>query len=279
MIWWLGLGLALVICLYLITPFLARDVAVTESDEVTAYREELRALLQSDTPADADIADIQARLLNAAKANAPQAGTRGPILPMVITLSILGLSVGLYTKLGSPAFEAQTLQKPPEFQTAGFEALLPQFEARLAENPDDATGWYLYGRALMLSGQSTAGLRAYERAIEISDDPGIRQEYEAAKTFAQQAQNGPSPDDIRAMQNLSETDQQAAIRGMVESLSARLKDAPNDPTGWERLLHSRKVLEQENLAKTDIAALRKALPDQADDIIAKTGWADLASGE
>jgi len=43
---------------------------------------------------------------------------------------------------------------------------LPRFEARLAENSNDATGWNLYGRTLMLVGETQAGLRAYERALD-----------------------------------------------------------------------------------------------------------------
>ncbi len=278
MIWILGLALALVVSVYLVAPFLARDVTVKPSDEITAYREELRALEQNEHPAKAEIARLQTRLLKAAKSEAPQSGTRSTALPVLISLAVVGCSLGLYAKLGSPNFQPQTTQRPPQQQAGSdavdFNALLPRFEAQLAETPDDAKGWYLYGRTLMLAGQPTAGLRAYSRAMELSDDPDIRKEYEAAKTFATQAQRGPSAEDIAAMQNLSETDRNAAIKNMVETLRARLEETPNNPEGWERLLRSRKVLGQTELAREDIAALRRALPEQADSIISNAGWAE-----
>jgi len=62
------------------------------------------------------------------------------------------------------------------------------------------------------------------------------------------------------------------IEGMVESLRARLEDDPTDAVGWARLLRSRKVLGQKEEGTADIEALRKALPDQADAIIAGAGW-------
>ena len=124
----------------------------------------------------------------------------------------------------------------------------------------------------MLAGETEAGLRAYERALELTDTPEIRKEYEAAKRFADQIKSGPDADTIAAMQNLSEEDRAAAIEGMVEGLRARLETEPNDPQGWVMLLRSRKILGQEDKAKADMETLRQVLPDQADAIIAQSGW-------
>ncbi len=278
MIWVLGFSLALVVSLYLVTPFLARDVDVSETDEITAYCEELRALQAQEDPAETDVSILQNRLLKAAKADAHRIDGRSAALPALISVLLVGTGLGLYAKLGSPNFEPLIRQQPPEAAAAAqgtdFSTLLPRFEAQLAENPEDATGWYLYGRTLMLSGQPTASLRAYERALELTDTPDIRREYEAAKTYAAQRQSGPSAEDVAAMQSLSPEDRQDAIKGMVASLSARLRDAPNDAAGWERLLRSRKVLGQDMEARDDITALRKALPDQAEGILARTGWVE-----
>jgi cytochrome c-type biogenesis protein CcmH/NrfG len=126
----------------------------------------------------------------------------------------------------------------------------------------------------MLVGDTMAGLRAYERALELNDIPEIRNEYEAAQKFAAQTQSGPSAEDIAAMQSLSQADRTAAIEGMVEGLRARLEADPSDAAGWARLLRSRKVLGQTEAAKADIEALRSALPNEADAIIAQSGWTD-----
>jgi len=278
MIWALGLGLALVVSLYLAAPFLARDVAQPDATEIEAYKAELLAFEQSEEPEAAKKAILQARLLKAAKADLPIAKAQSMILPLIIGIALSGGSAGLYGLIGSPNFTPESRQAPPpmvaEADTPNFADLLPRFEARLAENPNDATGWYLYGRTLMLSGDSEAGLRAYEKSLELADTPDIRKEYEAAKQFAKQMRSGPSAEDIAAMQNLPEKDRQAAIENMVESLSARLEDNPDNVAGWIRLLRARKVLGQTDAAASDMARLRAVLPDQADEIIAQTGWAE-----
>ena len=84
----------------------------------------------------------------------------------------------------------------------------------------------------MLAGETDAGLRAYEKALELTDTPELRKEVEAARRFAEQISSGPDAETIRDIQNLSTEDQAAAIAGMVEGLRARLETEPNDPEGW-----------------------------------------------
>ena len=275
MIWLLGIGLAVAMSLYLVAPFLARSVSAAPSSEISTYRDELRAIDQSEEPEAAKKAILQARLLKAARAENPRAGTSSLILPAIITAGLLSGSLGLYSLLGAPGFTPEIPQAAPEVadkEPPDLHSLLPRFEARLAENPEDVTGWTLYGRTLMLVGDAEAGLRAYERALELKDTPDLRKEYEAAKTFLAQIQKGPSAEDIAAMENLSEADRTAAIEGMVESLRARLETEPTDMQGWVRLLRSRKVLGQIEAGQADIETLRAALPEQADRIIAQSGW-------
>lgn len=275
MIWVLAIALALILSLYLVAPFLSQDTTLTVDSEVEAYKAEIRAIEHSEDPDTEKIALLQARLIKAAKTAAPAVGPRSFLAPALISLGIAGSALGIYAVLGSPNFTPEERQAPPPMvaeNTQDISSLIPRFEARLAENPNDATGWYLYGRTLMLTGDTVAGLRAYERSLELNDTPEIRREYEAAQTFAAQIQSGPTPEDIAAMQNLSEADRAAAIESMVEGLRARLDAEPNDAQGWARLLRSRKVLGQDTAS--DIKALREALPDQADAIIASSGITD-----
>ncbi len=277
MIWALGIALALALSFYLIAPFISRDVTIPESEEVMTYRAELQALQRSDAPDAAKIARLQNRLLKAAKTEAPQQSEPSKWLPAILTVGLLGGTVGIYASIGSPNFTPETRQPAPAApQDPGqeFQTLLPRFEALLAKNPEDAKGWNLYGRTLMLSGDSEAGLRAYERSLELEDTPEVRKEYEAAKTFASSTGSGPSAEDIAAMQSLSPEDRTAAIEGMVESLRARLESDPSDVEGWTRLLRSRKVLGQTEQGEADIKTLRRVLPDQADAIIAQSGWGE-----
>lgn len=280
MIWLLGITLALVMGVYLAAPFLApprpsKDTAALNSAEIDAYRIELRALEKSDDANPAKKAVLQAQLLKAAKAQTPNMGARSWGLAGGICVGLVGASVGLYSVLGTPNFTPEVRQAPPAKAAAAgtdFTALLPRFEARLAESPEDAVGWALYGRTLMLAGDAQAGLRAYEKALELTDTPDIRKEYEAAQKFAKQIKSGPDAETIANLQNLSEADQKAAIENMVEGLRDRLEAEPNNPEGWIRLLKSRKVLDQETAAKADMEILRQALPNQAEAIIAQSGW-------
>ena len=277
MIWVLGIGLGLAVSLYLVAPFLAAKMEVQTDAEIRAYRDELRALEASDIPDAAKITQLKARLLKAAKNETAQSGPRSLGLAGGIGVCLISASLGLYHFLGTPNFTPEIRQAPPAAASTGetdFAAFLPRIEARLAENPEDARGWTFYGRTLMLAGETEAGLRAYERALELTETPELRKEVEAAKRFAEQIQSNPDAQTIRDIQNLSEADQDAAIEGMVESLRARLETDPNNPEGWAQLLRSRKVLGQEEEAKADIETLRQVLPEQADAIIAQSEWED-----
>ena len=52
----------------------------------------------------------------------------------------------------------------------------------------------------------------------------------------------PSADQVAAVKAMAPSDQQAMIRGMVDSLAAKLKTNPKDPDGWVRLMRARMVL-------------------------------------
>lgn len=277
MIWGLCIALSLAVSLYLLAPFLTKTVKPSNADEVSTYREELKSFEQNE---DFDLAKksiLQDRLLKAAKRQDPIENTRSFALPTLITLITVGASLGIYAAIGSPNFTPETRQAAPTLADSSlqeYETLLPKFEAALAENPDDAKGWQYYGRTLMLSGRLDAGLRAYERALELNDTPELQKEFEAARKFASQTQSGPNAEDIAAMQSLSREEQSSAIEGMVESLRMKLEDDPSDVQGWVRLLRSRKVLGQTEAAKADMDFLRQKLPDEADNIILQSGWTD-----
>ena len=69
-------------------------------------------------------------------------------------------------------------------------------------------------------------------------------------------------DQTSAVAGLPEGDQQAMIAGMVEGLAQRLEAEPHDAEGWKRLIRSRTVLSQPDLARV---ALRKAMAEFAGD--------------
>ena len=62
------------------------------------------------------------------------------------------------------------------------------------------------------------------------------------------------------------------VGGRDSGRAARLETQPKNPAAWKQLLRSRKVLGQEDAAEADIETLRQVLPEQADAIIAQSGW-------
>ncbi len=69
-------------------------------------------------------------------------------------------------------------------------------------------------------------------------------------------EKGPTAEDVRRAAGMAPGDRMAMIRGMVDSLAARLDQSPRDVDGWIKLIRSRKVLGETDAAKQ---ALDRAL--------------------
>ena len=70
----------------------------------------------------------------------------------------------------------------------------------------------------------------------------------------------PTADDVAAAQDMSTGDRQQMIAGMVESLSAKLQDDPNNFEGWMRIIRSYVVLDQRPKAETALQTALKTFP-------------------
>ena len=66
---------------------------------------------------------------------------------------------------------------------------------------------------------------------------------------APSAERGPRPEDIRNAESMSPQDRTAMIRGMVDALASRLEQSPRDVEGWIKLMRSRVVLGEAELAR------------------------------
>jgi cytochrome c-type biogenesis protein CcmH len=75
-------------------------------------------------------------------------------------------------------------------------------------------------------------------------------------------EKGPSQEDVRAAEAMPPGDRAAMIQGMVDSLARRLEQSPRDADGWIKLIRSRVVLGEADLAK---GALARGLAVFADD--------------
>jgi cytochrome c-type biogenesis protein CcmH len=63
---------------------------------------------------------------------------------------------------------------------------------------------------------------------------------------------GPSPEDIRNAEKMAPQDRTAMIRGMVDGLASRLEQQPRDAEGWIKLIRSRVVLGDAELANKSL---------------------------
>ena len=85
---------------------------------------------------------------------------------------------------------------------------------------------------------------------------------------AQAEASGPSREAVRermkAMRNMSPQERMEMIRNMVEGLDERLKEDPNDLSGWLRLVRARMVLGEKDKAKAALERARQAFSGKSD---------------
>lgn len=182
------------------------------------------------------------------------------------------------------ADEALSMNQPdPEHEgEASLSDLTAGLKAKLDANPDDAQGWALYARSLMSLKRYTDAFGAYERLLVLTQgSPAIAEEFARARAYAAQqtggsgAISGPTAEDIAAAQTLSPADRSAMIEGMVDGLSDKLLENPDDPLAWIKLLRARKVLGQEAQASAEIARMKahfSAQPITIGRILTQSGW-------
>lgn len=159
--------------------------------------------------------------------------------------------------------------------------MIDRLAARLEQAPDDVRGWRMlgwsyfnteryqeaanaYAKAIALDPSSVELKTAYEEAVAKASNGGSRAAAAPASAPPAVASGARDPDakQIAAFEAMPEADRNAAIRSMVDGLADRLERSPNDIEGWTRLMRSRVVLGEREVAAT---AFRKALDVFKDD--------------
>ena len=74
-----------------------------------------------------------------------------------------------------------------------------------------------------------------------------------APPMAPVTEKGPSQQDVQAAEAMAPADRSAMIRAMVDRLANRLEKSPRDADGWIKLVQSRVVLGETELAKQALA--------------------------
>jgi len=153
--------------------------------------------------------------------------------------------------------------------------MIDRLAARLETAPEDIKGWRMLGWSYFNTGRYEQAAAAYARAVKL--DPSsteLKLAYDEAKAKAsgvastlQTGAAGNGGDDLHAAKGakpeaMPPTEQDAAIRAMVDGLADRLEQSPRDAEGWTRLMRSRVVLGEREVATK---AFRKALEVFKDD--------------
>ena len=158
--------------------------------------------------------------------------------------------------------------------------MIERLAARLEAAPQDIKGWQTLGWSYLNTGQYQQAASAYARAAALDPNSAeIKRSYEDAKAKASGSGNsetvspphaeaiGKAADGSRAETTTKSEagpphESNAAIRSMVDGLANRLEKSPRDAEGWTRLMCSRVVLGEREVAAT---AFRKALEVFNDD--------------
>ena len=160
---------------------------------------------------------------------------------------------------GSPGIEEPVSKAAPSKPLPDVNTMIERLEARLETTPEDIKGWRMLGWSYFNTGRYEQAATAYARAAKLDPNSAeTKLAYEEAKAkasglrVAKNAKSAGMPPHV----------DDAAIRSMVDGLAHRLESSPRDVEGWTRLMRSRVVLGEREVAAT---AFRKALEVFNDD--------------
>ncbi|MGR9245317.1 c-type cytochrome biogenesis protein CcmI [Rhizobium leguminosarum] len=133
------------------------------------------------------------------------------------------------------------------------------FEALAKQSPDDAPWLPLVNQHIATNGGVPAGANPAAPGANPATpgaNPATPGANPATPGGGPAAPGNPTQQDVAAAENMSAGDQQQMIRGMVESLDAKLSEDPNNFEGWMRLVRSYAVLNDKDRAA---GALKRGL--------------------
>jgi hypothetical protein len=183
-----------------------------------------------------------------------------------------------------------TAEREPSSTTTGgnrlpdVKTMIERLVARLKTSPNDVDGWRMLGWSYFHTGHYELAATAYAKAVELDPSSAeLKRSFEEAKAKASKGDNkgetsetassaqteavGKGHDELSATkiaksEGMSPHARDAEVRSMVDRLAARLERSPRDVDGWTRLMRSRVVLGEREVA---LAAFRKALDVFKDD--------------
>ncbi|MBY5608095.1 c-type cytochrome biogenesis protein CcmI [Rhizobium leguminosarum] len=133
------------------------------------------------------------------------------------------------------------------------------FEALAKQSPADAPWLPLVNEHIAMNGGTKSGADPAASGADPAApgaDPAAPGADPAAPGADPAAPGNPTQQDVAAAETMSAGDRQQMIRGMVESLDAKLSEEPNNFEGWVRLVRSYAVLNDKDRAA---GALKRGL--------------------
>lgn len=287
---WIGCGVLVLLALGLILLPPRRRAGGDE--RLRLYRDQLgeleRDVAAGRMPAEeaeATRLEIQRRMLAAdadrTDATLPHSRRRGLAVPLACL--VIAAPAALYLELGHPELPDRPAAARGDAGDAG--ELLVQaaqgavtpaarkaFQAVLAADPRNPRARFYLALARAQSGDLDGAIQDWsELALGASADApwlplvqrqiALTREAQAGRTGGSAPASPTSPD---AIASLAPADRQAAIRGMVDGLAARLQQDPSDIEGWLRLGRSRLVLGEREAGIAAYAEAARRAPDRAE---------------
>ena len=159
-------------------------------------------------------------------------------------------------------------------ETADQEDDPAELAAALEANPKDWQGWIRLAQmqaARDEPGQAAAALEAAREHYagapfvlaqieEAAQGLGLNGQAEAS------APRGPSAEQVAASAEMSESERDEMVRGMVEGLAGRLETQPGDLDGWLMLIRSYAVLQDATAASDAVRKAKVAFKDAPDSL-------------
>ncbi|NQZ47816.1 MAG: cytochrome C biogenesis protein CycH [Erythrobacter sp.] len=105
-----------------------------------------------------------------------------------------------------------------------------------------------------------------DRIAAVLDDRAPAPFFAAGQGAPEPSVRGPSAQQIAEAQQMSSSDRDAMVAGMVSSLEARLQDEPQNLDGWVMLIRSRATLGETGKAREALANAIAANPGEADEL-------------
>jgi cytochrome c-type biogenesis protein CcmH len=238
--------------------------AITGSPDLPG--QPLQARLDVD-PADNSLAELVARAESHLSVN-PQDGRGWDVLaPIYMRMQRHGEAVTAYRNairiLGSDATREAGLGEALASAAGGVisDEAQQALERAVAHDPMMMRARFMLAAALEQEGRSRDAILAFEGMLgDLPTESPWRAAVERAIVQAGGGLSGPRRD---ASAQTSD-DQVAMIDAMVSGLDQRLRDNPDDPEGWQRLVRSYVVLERDGDARDALARGLAALGAQSE---------------